>query len=65
MIEDLGIEDSDENEIVPLPNVNAAILQKKSLLGVTLHITRIMILLFHWNDGIRNILELMTKQFLN
>jgi len=28
MIEDLGIEDSDENEIVPLPNVNAAILQK-------------------------------------
>jgi len=29
MIEDLGIEDSDENEISPLPNVNAAILQKK------------------------------------
>jgi len=29
MIEDLGIEDSDENEIAPLPNVNAAILKKK------------------------------------
>merc|ERR1712020_507271 len=28
MIEDLGIEDLDENEIVPLPNVNAAILKK-------------------------------------
>jgi len=27
MIEDLGVKDSDENEIVPLPNVNAAILQ--------------------------------------
>jgi hypothetical protein len=28
MIEDLGIEDLDENEIVPLANVNAAILKK-------------------------------------
>jgi S-phase kinase-associated protein 1 len=28
MIEDLGIEDLDEIEIVPLPNVNAAILKK-------------------------------------
>merc|ERR1712020_279692 len=28
MINDLGIEDLDENEIVPLPNVNAAILKK-------------------------------------
>jgi len=63
MIEDLGIEDSDENEIAPLPNVNAAILQKKILLGVTVHMTRIMILLFHRNDGIRNILELTTKHF--
>jgi len=43
MIEDLGIEDSDENEIAPLPNVNAAILKKKILLGVTVHMTRIMI----------------------
>jgi hypothetical protein len=32
MIEDLGIEDSDENEIVPLPNVNATILQKNHCL---------------------------------
>jgi uncharacterized phage-associated protein len=40
MIEDLGIEDLDENEIVPLANVNAAIL-KKSLIGV--HITKMTI----------------------
>ena len=28
MLEDLGLEDQDEDEVVPLPNVNAAILKK-------------------------------------